>query len=126
MGRSLQRYTVGDQAYAPNDDRVTVEFAYHHDGAWRYRVRHPSGITGIWPEADLEPVAPPARPVVDAADVDLLIDALGHYAGSLADSGRNPAEAARAAGLQRRLRANRTSLRQVMAGLAPALTMTTD
>ena len=71
----------------------------------------------------------PARPIIDGANtVDLICDALGHLAGSLYDTERpNPdayATATQAARLQQVLAANRTTLGQVLAGVAPALTMT--
>jgi hypothetical protein len=73
---------------------------------------------------DLPPVtAPPARPILGVDDLDLILEALGHMAGSLVDAGRSPATVERLARLQARLHANRDTLGHLLAGVAPVLTM---
>jgi hypothetical protein len=78
------------------------------------------------PEWDDTPDPQPARPLIDVDDVDLILEALGHYAGSLLDSGRSPATVDRAARLQGRLDRNRDTLAHLFAGVAPALSMTEE
>lgn len=71
----------------------------------------------------LGPVTRPARPILDDDDVGEIIDALGTLAGTYADRGLPYGRTAR---LQARLIEARPFLRQALAGLAPAATLTEE
>jgi hypothetical protein len=97
MSAALFAFEVHDRVHTPADTTGPVSERRRVDGANCYRVDG-----RWWAEGELERATPPAaRPLLDDPDIDLIIDALGHLAGSLADRG-NPTWTA-AAELRQRL-----------------------
>jgi hypothetical protein len=115
---SVPPYTfeVGQTAWTGADTKGSITGRRFHDGTNHYQ------IDGRWYSQD-ELVAaetPAAKPLLDAAEVDLIVDALGHLAGSLADRGNDGWTDA--AALQERLSTPEAKLRLTL--LASAFTMT--
>jgi hypothetical protein len=123
---SAARFTleVHDRVHiGPADTVGKVTSRHRVDGANIYAVN--DGTHTYWyAEDELElAAAVAARPLLDTGDVDLIIEALGHLAGSQADRG-NPTWTATAE-LQQRVEANRLRL-TVLAGAATMTPTPTD
>lgn len=103
-------YEVGQQAWTGANTKGPITGRRFHDGDNHYQI---SGRW--WNEAELVAAeTPAARPLLDDFAVDLILEALGHLAGSLTDRGHDPTPVAI---LQRRIATNRLRL-TVLAGAA--------
>jgi hypothetical protein len=121
MSTAAYVFEVGDQAWTGADTRGRVDDRRHHDGANLYSVGG-----RWWAEAELERgTAPAATPLINDADIDLLVLALGRMARDLYQhpDQHPPFTWKQAVSLQTRIGANKQALTVIAAGVAPVASM---